>query len=99
MHADRISIGGMMLEERKCFKTQQFSFFPGQRLYLCSDGYYSQFGGEKNKKFMKSRFVSTLTELQPFPFNRQKTMLLNTFSEWKGENQQVDDVLIVGIEL
>lgn len=99
MHADRSSIGGTAQEGKKYFETKRFSFFTGQRLYLSSDGYYSQFGGFKNKKFMKSQFELTLTGLQVHPIERQKEILLDVFSKWKGNNQQVDDVLVVGLEL
>lgn len=99
VHANRVSIGGMALEEKKCFSTQKIIYRQGQRMYLCSDGYYSQFGGPKGKKFMKAQFASTLSSLQVLPVSKQKSMLMNTFIEWKGPNQQVDDVLVVGIEL
>jgi PAS domain S-box-containing protein len=99
MPADRIAIGGMILEEEKYFETKRAAFLPGQRIYLCSDGYYSQFGGKYGKKFMKSCFVKMLDELQMAPIEKHKSMLMNTFTEWKGKNEQVDDVLIIGIEL
>jgi PAS domain S-box-containing protein len=99
MHVARISIGGMILEEKKCFETKRFAFHCGQRIYLSSDGYYSQFGGERGKKFMKSGFAKMLDELQTTPIEKHKSMLLNAFKEWRGDNEQVDDVLVIGIEL
>jgi PAS domain S-box-containing protein len=97
--ADRISIGGRMQEEEKYFETKRFTFLPGQRIYLSSDGYYSQFGGKKGKKFMKAGFIKMLDELQTEPIEMHKKMLMDIFTEWKGTNEQVDDVLVIGIEL
>ena len=99
IHTNHVAIGGTMLENKKHFDTKKIHFFPGQRIYLSSDGYYSQFGGAKGKKFMKSNFTNTLTAIQQQPFEKQKQQLMDVFSEWKGNNLQVDDVLVVGIEL
>lgn len=97
--ADRIPIGGMVLEEKKCFKTKKFTYVSGQRMYLSSDGYYSQFGGTKGKKFMRSQFINKLDELQVYPIDKQKELLMRVFIEWKSGTEQVDDVLVIGIEL
>jgi PAS domain S-box-containing protein len=99
MYVAHVAIGGMILEEKKYFETKRIPFLPGQRLYLSSDGYYSQFGGAKGKKFMKAGFAKTLDELQTASLEKHKRMLMNTFIEWKGDNEQVDDVLVIGIEL
>jgi PAS domain S-box-containing protein len=99
MHVAHVSIGGMILEEKKCFETKRFPFQCGQRIYLSSDGYYSQFGGERGKKFMKSGFVKMLDGLQTAPIEKHKSTLMDKFREWKGNNEQVDDVLVIGIEL
>ena len=89
----------MALEEKKCFKTKKFTYVPGQRMYLSSDGYYSQFGGSKGKKFMRSQFINKLDELQTYPIDKQKELLMRVFIEWKSGTEQVDDVLVIGIEL
>jgi serine phosphatase RsbU (regulator of sigma subunit) len=96
---NRNAIGGELKEAAKKFDTKRFSFIPGQRMYLTSDGYVSQFGGKNNKKFMKSLFITTLEELQHQPIEQQKDTLQKLLTEWTGSNEQVDDVLIVGIEL
>ena len=99
IHTSRVAIGGTFLELKKQFETKTLNYFPGQRIYLTSDGFYAQFGGIKGKKFMKSHFTDTLTDLQSNFIEKQKQLLMNVFLEWKGNNQQVDDVLVVGIEL
>jgi PAS domain S-box-containing protein len=97
--ASRFSIGAGTEQANKRFETKRFSITTGQRIYLSSDGYYSQFGGDKDKKFMKSGFRKALEELQTIPLIEQNSMLKKTLSDWAGENEQVDDVLVVGIEL
>lgn len=94
------AIGGGTENLSKEFETKRFSILPGQRIYLTSDGYYSQFGGPLEKKFMKKRFrEKTLTNLQSFPIEEQKDKLEQILTDWTGTNEQVDDVMIIGIEL
>jgi len=96
---DRQGIGGSQHEELKHFATKRSAIIPKQRIYLTSDGYYSQFGGPDDKKYMKSRFVRTLQSMQGSPMAEQKALLLAAFEDWQGDAEQVDDVLVVGIEL
>jgi PAS domain S-box-containing protein len=93
------SIGGGMGETGKNFETKRFPIIPGQRIYLTSDGYISQFGGPLGKKFMKKRFKIMLEEIQSLSIQEQKDSLINAFKDWSGGNEQVDDVMVVGIEL
>lgn len=70
----------------------------GNCIYCFSDGYADQFGGVKGKKFkykkLEELLVSTAND-----FNTQKKLLSNTFDEWKGNLEQVDDVLLIGIRI
>lgn len=95
----RNSIGGGKSEGKKVFEAKRFPTTKRQRLYLTSDGYYSQFGGVEGKKFMKSQFKKTLEELQVLPLQEQKKMLEQKLAEWQGTNFRVDDVMVVGLEL
>lgn len=96
---DRQSIGGRGDEGRKQFATKRSTIIEKQRIYLSSDGYYSQFGGPDDRKFMKSRFKDMLEAIQPSTMAEQKLLMRKTLIEWQGDNEQVDDVLVVGIEL
>lgn len=71
----------------------------GDFLYLFSDGYADQFGGPRGKKYMYKPFQQLLLRICDKPMNLQKEMLDSTFEEWKGEREQVDDVLVIGIHL
>jgi PAS domain S-box-containing protein len=96
---DRNSIGGGMQEVKKKFATRRFPILPGQRIYLSSDGYYSQFGGPKARKFMKSKFKDLLEQLQSYPVNEQRQILKQVLADWSGDNEQVDDIMVIGIEM
>lgn len=69
----------------------------GDMIYIFSDGYPDQFGGPKNKKFTYKRFKELLTTHSHLPLREQEEVLGATLKEWKGENDQVDDILVIGI--
>lgn len=96
---NRHAIGGGISINDKMFTTARFPIVEGQRIYLSSDGYYSQFGGPKGKKFMKSTFKKTLMDLQSLPIDEHALALKTIYTEWQGDNEQVDDVMVMGIEL
>jgi len=97
------SIGGMnyLLHKDKeiVFNEKRISITKGSCLYLFTDGYMDQFGGEKNKKFNTSNFKKMLLSVHTKPVNEQKVIIQQTFSDWKGTNKQMDDVLIIGVKL
>ena len=99
IRGSRCAIGGNAEGSVKHFETQRFPILPGQRIYLTSDGFYSQFGGEEDKKFLKPRFKRTLESIQALPMAQQRSKLNSILKEWSGDNEQVDDVLVVGVEL
>ncbi|MCF8278329.1 MAG: SpoIIE family protein phosphatase [Flavobacteriales bacterium] len=73
-------------------------FEEGDTIYLTSDGYYSQFGGPKGKKMMKKRFKELLERLQPQPIDLQYEAIDTYLNEWQGDCEQVDDILVIGIQ-
>ena len=72
---------------------------PGDVLYIFSDGYYDQFGGESKKKFGVRRFKEFLLEIHHEPMNKQCEKLDQRFLEWRGMYDQLDDILVVGIKI
>ncbi len=68
-------------------------------LYLSSDGYQDQFGGNEERKFMVKKFKKLLFELHTKSMQEQKSELNATFENWKGNYKQIDDVLIIGIKI
>lgn len=92
-------IGGMNLEINRKYESQSVNFYPGDKLYLCSDGYADQFGGPKNKKFMTKKFKSILQRTAKFSMQTQQLELDRMFNEWRNNYEQTDDVLILGVQL
>jgi serine phosphatase RsbU (regulator of sigma subunit) len=91
---DRFTLG--MAPEGALFRNNESELLEGDMLYLFSDGYVDQFGGEENKKFMYRRFRYLLMNIHNFPLADQKAILEDNILTWKGSNPQVDDILIIG---
>ncbi|MFB6258427.1 MAG: SpoIIE family protein phosphatase, partial [Flavobacteriales bacterium] len=81
------------------FLTASFTLPRQSMLYLSSDGFADQFGGPKGKKFRYGPFKELLTRIHQKPLSEQKAELDRTFEEWKGDEEQLDDVCVIGIQL
>ena len=68
-------------------------------IYLFSDGYVDQFGGEDNKKFMYSRFRELLLKIYHLSPQQQAESLQTALLNWRGEHEQIDDILVMGIRV
>lgn len=71
----------------------------GDRIFLFTDGFIDQFGGEKGKKYKSKRFKTFLKEISDYSIERQKELLNQEFENWRGDKEQIDDVCIIGIEI
>ncbi|MDO9185570.1 MAG: tetratricopeptide repeat protein [Bacteroidia bacterium] len=96
---DIFSIGGMFGRSDINFTSKKISVQKGSTIYLFTDGFVDQFGGEKNTKFLSSRFEQLLKTIQQHNLEEQHKKLIVSFDDWKGNNKQLDDVLVVGIRL
>ncbi len=81
------------------FTQQTISLNSGDVIYTITDGYPDQFGGEKGKKFMIKNFKELLKANAHLPMQAQKELLDNTFNNWVGNLEQVDDVTIIGVRI
>lgn len=96
---NRIPIGNFdSTSSENRYEQMCISFQEGETIYLTSDGYYSQFGGPKGKKMMKKRFKEMLETLAPLPIDLQYAAIENYLNEWQGDCDQVDDILVIGIQ-
>ncbi len=96
----KFAIGGFGNEElEKEFDLHIIEHAIDNHYYLFSDGFQDQFGGPKGKKYMTKRFRNTLMETCKEGINEQKDRLNAIFKEWKGENPQTDDVLVIGVKI
>lgn len=90
---------GINAGEQKPFTAHTLTLQAGDCLYLFSDGYADQFGGEKKKKFMSKQFREYLHRIHALPMKEQETALLRHHREWKGDLEQVDDILVIGVRV
>lgn len=95
--ADKMPIGIHMTSD-KPFTNYKISPRDGDIIYLFSDGYADQFGGEYGKKFKYKAFRELLLSVHNRSMDDQKTIIEERFDKWKGDLEQVDDVLVMGIK-
>ena len=96
--ADKMPIG-IYSEIETPFSCKKISIQSGDIIYLFTDGYADQFGGLKSKKFLYKNFKNLLKDIHLLPMNEQKSKLLETHNKWKHNNEQVDDILVLGIRI
>lgn len=89
---------GIYLNE-KDFINHEFDIYENDVIYLFTDGYYSQFGGEKNEKFKINNFRELLKTINMCELSEQKNILKEKFDKWKGNDKQIDDILIIGVKI
>lgn len=90
---------GIGAEEERSFKNHQYELDASDTLYLFSDGFVDQFGGVSGKKFKYEPFRKLMVEISHLPMQQQEQRIRQTFSDWKGNHPQVDDVLVFGFRL
>jgi serine phosphatase RsbU (regulator of sigma subunit) len=96
--ADKMTIGLDFLKEHP-FANQMINTRPGDSFYMFSDGYSDQFGEQTDKKFKHQQLKNMISSVTGVPMSKQKELLEATFMEWKGNTQQIDDVLVFGFQL
>jgi len=95
--ADKQPIG--KFDKQTPYTTHTFELEKGDSIYIFSDGYADQFGGDRGKKFKSKSFKELLLSIQDKPMNEQKEIIDNTFEVWKGDLEQIDDVCIIGVRI
>ncbi|GAA4838411.1 hypothetical protein GCM10023331_24490 [Algivirga pacifica] len=96
---DRMSIGGGDATNRKSFTQHKLSWKSGLELYMFSDGIPDQFGGDENRKFGLKRLRERLTTYRYATIGEKGEALSNDLQEWKKEQKQTDDMLMVGLKV
>lgn len=98
LKGDRMPVG-IHTSSNKLFQSFNMKLNRGDTIYMFSDGFPDQFGGENDKKFGYPRFKKLLTDIQDMIMHDQKKALSEAFHSWKGDREQIDDILIVGIKI
>ena len=83
----------------KPYTTHSFDLEKGDSIYVFSDGYVDQFGGERGKKFMAKAFRKLLLSIQDKAMEEQKTIIDDVFEAWRGKLEQIDDVCVIGVKV
>lgn len=94
--ADKTSIGTSIGVP---FKDNTVSVSKGDYIYIYSDGFQDQIGGEKRKKFMSLSLKELLQKIHTLSPERQKEELKKAHQDWKGKNDQTDDILVIGLKV
>ncbi|MGV6861412.1 MAG: two-component regulator propeller domain-containing protein [Putridiphycobacter sp.] len=81
------------------FNTHTLQLDKGDTIYIFSDGYQDQFGGEKGKKFKPANLKKLLLSIQDKPMTQQQDIIEATFMAWKNDLEQVDDVCVIGVKI
>jgi ligand-binding sensor domain-containing protein/serine phosphatase RsbU (regulator of sigma subunit) len=96
---NKYPVGGAQLDSNRIFTTHTLHLQKNDCLYMSTDGYADQFGGIKGKKFMVKQFHDNLKSVHLYSMAEQQKELEKQFNEWRGNFEQVDDVLVIGIKL
>jgi serine phosphatase RsbU (regulator of sigma subunit) len=95
---NRCSVGGESVIE-KFFDDQEYYLNNGDSIYLFSDGLPDQFGGTDGKKMKIARLKKLIEDVNNLPMPGQKEVISKFYEEWKGDYDQVDDILMIGVSL
>jgi serine phosphatase RsbU (regulator of sigma subunit) len=87
------------MDEKKNFTNQIVDIRPGDMVYMSSDGYADQFGSADVKKYKSANVKKLLSVICDLPVNEQKDRLEKEILTWKGDLDQVDDILFVGTKI
>ena len=96
---DRSAVGGVDTNRNHRFAKHTVSIEKETWVYLFSDGYQDQFGGEDGRKFMSKKLRELLLEIHSLPFDTQKQRLSDTMQQWMGNTAQIDDILVIGFKV
>jgi serine phosphatase RsbU (regulator of sigma subunit) len=94
---DRMPIA--IFDYMKEFSAHEILTEKGDLFYFSSDGYEDQFGGSEGKKFKSKQFKELLLKTWDKPMRDQKDIIIRTFDEWKGEMNQIDDIVVIGVRI
>lgn len=96
---DKFPVGAFIEDKIQKFTMQRFTVEKGDSIFLFSDGFADQFGGPKGKKYKYLPFQQKLTSITDDTISQQSQIMRKEFMDWKGNHEQVDDVLLIGIKI
>lgn len=90
---------GLYDRKQDMFSRTEINVQKGDVLYIFSDGFADQFGGEKEKKYLYKRFKEYLLSIHAFPMTEQTVLLEKEILSWRGNIEQIDDHIVIGIRI
>jgi len=96
---DRFSLGGTFKHKGKSFGEHIIPIQRDDRIYMTTDGFLDQFGGPRNKKFTRKRFMELISNAQGKTMYDQEMEIKSALQDWKGAYEQIDDILVIGIQI
>jgi len=96
--ADKMPIA-IHMNDHLPFTNNEIAVQKGDTFYISSDGYADQFGGTEGRKFMSKKYKEMLLQIWDKPMDEQKEIILNAHLDWKGDHDQVDDILVMGVRV
>ena len=100
IRADRLPIGGLRFRKKKqktSYTNHELKIQPGDSVHFFSDGFADQIGGIEGKRFMSKNLKRLLLDHHTSPMSQVKQSLESAYIDWKGEEKQLDDILMIGI--
>lgn len=98
LKADKVPVG-IHYKELASFTNHEMKVKKGDVFYLMSDGFQDQIGGENKKRLMRKPLLEIIHEISQHSLPVQKKLLENKLDDWKGENKQTDDILMIGLKI
>ncbi len=95
---NKFAIGGGIYKNQTNFTNHIIELSEGDSFYFCSDGFPDQFGGPENRKFGPKRLRDHIMEVYKKPMSAAHEVFDKEWENWKGEEKQTDDVLLIGIK-
>ncbi len=95
---NKFAIGGGIYKNQTNFGNSVLSLNKGDSIFFCSDGFPDQFGGPQNRKFGPKRLRDLISSVHSKPMQEQHEIFDKEWEEWRGEEKQTDDVLLIGIK-
>ena len=96
--SDKVAIAGFTPDDYE-FKQQKIELMKNSCLYVFSDGFADQFGGDQGKKFMTKNFKALIQSISLKPAVEQEKEITESHAHWRGNYEQVDDILVIGLKM
>jgi phosphoserine phosphatase RsbU/P len=90
---------GIYGDKLRPFSQTEIKLQKGDLIYTFSDGFADQFGGPEGKKFKYKQLQNVLLKVAHLPLSEQKEFLEKILESWKGNMEQVDDIVVIGIKV